>query len=364
MKEKIIIVDDNLQHILNKKNLPVGGASVQSYSWFKGFKSIYDVKVLSQFHNQSEENKDILNFKTKKSKFFGLFYKLNEINKVLKKEKPKALFVSVAGINAFIFGTLCKLNKVVYIQRISNDISFDSVIYKKKLGIIKYKLAVYGIKKADIVLCQNKTQYKNLKNFVKTSKIHIIHNPFNIENQVVKNIKRDYVAWLGLFQYQKNMTLLFSIAEKMNHINFKIAGEPIKKIDEKSKQAIHELQKLKNVEFVGLLNRKEVFKFLNGAICLLNTSRYEGFSNTFLEAFSTNTPVLTTKKIDPDNIILDNDLGFVAENDSDLVRLLSKINDDFDRLNFNSKSYLEKNHLPIALASKIDQLIKQTQNDK
>lgn len=364
MKEKIFIADDNLQHIINKKNLPVGGASVQSYSWYKGFQNIYDVKVLSELNEHSEKHKNILNFTSQNSKYFGFIYKLISINKILKKEKPKAIFVSVAGLNAFIFGTLCKLNNIIYIQRISNDITFAPNIYKKKLGFIKYNLAILGIKKSDIILCQNKTQFNNIEKHVSSSVIHIIYNPFIVENKLVKNDNRNYVAWLGLFQYQKNMTLLLDITKKLGNVDFKIAGKEIKNIDSESKQALLELKKLHNVEFVGLIDREKVFTFLNNAKCLLNTSRYEGFSNTFLESFSTNTPVVTTKKIDPDNIISTNKLGFIAKENQGLVNLISEVYNKLDHNNFNSRLYLEKEHSPDVLAKKVSLILEKSLNDK
>lgn len=366
MKEKLFIVDDNLQHIFNKVNMPVGGASVQSYSWFNGFKKYYDVKVLSRLHEKSvANNENIINYSWNASKAFSLLFKMMAIHKILRKEKPAVVFVSVAGLNAFIFGVLCKINKVTYVQRISNDISFDPKVYKKKLGRIKYNLAVFGVKRANIVLCQNKTQSSNLAKFVHSSKIHIVYNPFIVEHKLqVENTERDYVAWLGLFQYQKNMPLLLEIASELREIKFKVAGEPIDRIDQESLDALSQLKKMDNVEFVGLLDRENVFTFLRDAKCLLNTSRYEGFSNTFLEAFSTNTPVVTTANIDPDDIIESNNLGFVAKENKHLVSCVKKVFFNFDQEKTIASKYMEQNHSPDVLAKRVKLLINKEEDVK
>ena len=41
---------------------------------------------------------------------------------------------------------------------------------------------------------------------------------------------------------------------------------------------------LPNIKFVGFIPRNEISSFLGDAYLLLNTSFYEGFSNTFLES--------------------------------------------------------------------------------
>lgn len=357
-KQVLYVADDNLQYIINKVNMPVGGASVQSYSWLQGFSQFFDVKALCKYGECSKEHNQITTYGEIKDTKVGVFKKISQLKRIFRSTSPKAVFVSVAGLNAFMFGVASKATKTFYIQRISNDISFDKVVYKKKLGLLKYYLALYGIKRADLILCQNNRQYQNLIKIVNPNKVQIIYNPFEVKHELFKiKSQRDYIAWVGLFQHQKNMELLYDIALRFKKIKFKIAGKPIKKIDEKSKLAIDNLKKLSNVELVGLLDRSEIFPFLHNAKFLLNTSRYEGFTNTFLEAFSTNTPVITTRKIDPDGIIERNGLGCVFENDQDMLLNLNTVLTKKNVNTFNTIEYLRTFHNPKSLANKVTKLI-------
>ena len=99
--------------------------------------------------------------------------------------------------------------------------------------------------------------------------------------------------------------------------------------------------------------------FLSIAYALLNTSHYEGFSNTFLESFSVGTPIVTTAKVDPDNIIANNNLGVIKKNHTELSDgLLSIINNqNYNDIVRRCRDYLIKNHNPKILAKKfIDNL--------
>jgi len=93
---------------------------------------------------------------------------------------------------------------------------------------------------------------------------------------------------------------------------------------------------------------------LKDALCLLNTSLFEGFPNTFLEALSVGTPIVTMRNIDPDNIINKNNLGIVCDDDSAIISALSNIH-NFDYSNFHSHSrkYLTENHNPENLVRKL-----------
>jgi len=70
------------------------------------------------------------------------------------------------------------------------------------------------------------------------------------------------------------------------------------------------LKELPNVKFSGYIKRADMNNFLSEAYALLNTSHFEGFSNTFLEAWAVGTPVISTIYVNPDNIINEKSLGF------------------------------------------------------
>ena len=112
---------------------------------------------------------------------------------------------------------------------------------------------------------------------------------------------------------------------------------------------IVEIRKCSNAEFVGFLNKNEILSFLANAKVLINTSHFEGFSNTFLESFSVGTPIILMENVDPDNIINKNKLGKVVRSQEEFPNKIQSFIDDeseYNRLIANYQEYLINNHNP------------------
>ena len=207
-------------------------------------------------------------------------------------------------------------------------------------------------------MAQNSYQLNKLKEKYPKKNIFVLHNPFVIENNdiSVSLESRKYIAWIGNFRYQKNLKALFEIALKLPEYNFKIAGKPHPNLDDETTEALKRLGTLKNVKFVGYIKRSDINSFFRKARILLNTSRWEGFSNTFLEAWAAGVPVVTTQNVNPDNIVSKYNLGKVADCYDQLHELLKTIinydKSEYNKLALNCHEYVKVNHDPKILVRK------------
>ena len=82
-----------------------------------------------------------------------------------------------------------------------------------------------------------------------------------------------------------------------------------------------------NLSYLGELTRSEVPRELGRVLALVNTSRVEGFPNTFVEAWIAGRPVASLG-IDPDGVIQTFDLGFVASDIRGLATWIARLADD------------------------------------
>ena len=115
--------------------------------------------------------------------------------------------------------------------------------------------------------------------------------------------------------------------------------------------------------FTGFLQRAEVLPFLANARFLLNTSHYEGFSNTFLESLSVGTPVLSGVNVNPDSIISNNNLGIIYNDVFDLCKQYTAITPElYQLMSEKAKEYVARNHGYRVQAKKLIRYLAETDN--
>jgi glycosyltransferase involved in cell wall biosynthesis len=359
-KTRILIVDSNIGDLIDNPYALTGGASIQTKSWLSGFEELgFELHIISESIPINKQNYHFIDLFS--SKFYSIIWSpvlIMRLFFILKKQNYKFVYVSTAGWQTIIYGLATKLARTFYVQRISNNIVYEPSTYRRRLGFVKYYLSRIGTGLSSIILVQNKQQLANIKSVYPNKSVHVVHNPYlsSIEKDIELS-KGEYVAWVGIFQYQKNLPALFNIANNLSNLNFKIAGLSAQKVDQETIAAIENLKSLPNVQFVGKISRTEISSFISKSFCLLNTSHYEGFSNTFLEALDSGRPIITTNKVDPDSIIERYKLGYVAEDYIDIPQLLIKALSNHQTFFEHNRQYLKKYNNPTILAEKLLELI-------
>lgn len=355
---KFLFYDDKIINKLLKVEKPAGGAATQALAWIRGLlKEGQQVCVMTRIENAAEikdEYRDITliplyEVKVGTRKRMSLFNSLRYIYFKIKEHKPDYIFVGIPGWESFFMAIISRYLKVKMIQRISSDAYVDGRHKIHNMKIKRYlQSKIYPM--VNLVVCQNDYQVDTLGNTYPHSRnIVKIYNPYysdNNNNQGIRDsIERKYIAWIGLFHYPKNIPLLYDIANAFEQDTFKIAGTTGTSIDDTSLMYIEKLKVLPNVEFVGFLDIKQILKLLSGAKYLLNTSYYEGFSNTFLEAMSVGTPIITSRSVNPDDIVDRYNLGIVYDNMNDLKAKYAQVgSEEYEMMSKNAREYVYNHH--------------------
>jgi glycosyltransferase involved in cell wall biosynthesis len=122
-----------------------------------------------------------------------------------------------------------------------------------------------------------------------------------------------YVAWVAMLRQPKRPDVLLQIARRIPDVRFVVCGAPasFRSVPGYSELVAAALQTQPNVEFLGKVPPQKAREVIGNAAMLLSTSDTEGFPNTFLEAWSSGTPVVSLR-IDPDGIIQRHQLGTVS----------------------------------------------------
>jgi len=369
---KFLFFDFNIPFLLEDKKKAVGGATVQSLNWIQGLisneKNVGVLVEKESFYPKESLIDFIETFPLKgKNPILWIYPRFYLLNKSIKKYTPNYLIQAGAGFIVLPLSIISKLNGIKFIHRIANNVDVDKRLFKKisLFGALSYKL---GLAITPIISCQNEYQYNTLKKKYPKKSIIKLVNPFdskNIKSDIVQRKDRRYVSWIGNFQYQKNLPLLLKITKEFPDVNFKIAGKANNNIDKSLITILRKLENQPNVNFVGYLDREELYMFLSKSICLLNTSFYEGFPNTFLESFAVGTPILTTDEIDPDNIIKAHNLGVSCSDFSKLPWGLKYLIDlkEYNNVSLNCKNYITNRHNREGLSYELIQFLRSQNND-
>ncbi|MET0636786.1 MAG: glycosyltransferase [Chitinophagaceae bacterium] len=365
---KFLFYDDQIINILLKEERPSGGAAVQAYGWIRGLEELgHDVHIMTRKPATGELKKENagLNIVGTYDNDKGIrwlrwvYYRIPFIYRKIRDTKPDYLYQGVPGWTSFLFGRICRLLDIKFLVRISNDIIVDDRITKKFSKTYLY-LQQHGLKLAYCIMCQNDYQYEQVKKRFPSKLVLKISNPVYQKFEGARPLAgpTSYIAWIGIFQYQKNLKLLYEIAKALPHQNFRIAGKEDPKCDQDTHLYIARLKELPNVRFVGFLNRLEVLSFVAQASYLLNTSHYEGFSNTFLEAMSAGTPIISGKNVNPDHIITRYSLGIIYNDVNDLVEKLGEVTPEgYEDMTIGASNYLAQHHDYLILSARLNRFL-------
>jgi glycosyltransferase involved in cell wall biosynthesis len=367
--KKILYYDFRMPYLLKNERYPVGGATVEWKAWIKGLEANgFKVCILSWKGSKQyldDESFCIVESYSENLSVWKFSWLIRYISlyKAIKKVKPDFIFQECAGSITGVLANISKSLSIPFVYRVANDMEVDGEI-QKRLTYFARKFFTYGLRNASLILSQNNYQFDHLYKIFPHKKIYTIPSPFDFDDIATSSNlnQKKYISWIGIFQYQKNLPFLLEIVRRNPNLKFKIAGKSPDgyMLDEETKTALDALENSKNVEFVGYLNRVEIHLFLQNSFALLNTSHYEGFPITYMEALANGIPIITTKKCDPDDFISENKLGFVFRKE-DLIEqdLLSIVKgDSFSEFSARCRSYVLMNHDVVKLSNKIITLLK------
>jgi glycosyltransferase involved in cell wall biosynthesis len=140
------------------------------------------------------------------------------------------------------------------------------------------------------------------------------------------------VAWIANLKALKNPGAFVRLARRFARrpdVRFVMVGGTMDDSDW-TKQQLAEIAATPNIEYRGALGQGCVNALLEETDLLVNTSDYEGFSNTFIQAWMRRVPVVSLR-VDPDRLLSRGGLGAVTGDEEKLYEKVAALLDDPDR---------------------------------
>jgi glycosyltransferase involved in cell wall biosynthesis len=161
------------------------------------------------------------------------------------------------------------------------------------------------------------------------------------------------VLWIARGCRQKRPDRLLDLARECPEIIFDMVGPFY--ADDYAQGVLRRSKEIPNVIAHGAATREKVSEFYRNAACLCCTSDFEGFPNTFLEAWSHGLPIVST--FDPDGLIARKQLGMAASDVAGLAAAIKSLLSSPNRyreMSQNARAYFLENHQPDRVLPKFE----------
>ena len=287
-------------------------------------------------------------YKIKSNKTFFAMSKVLHITKsLISKKYQKNIFMSnihYSNVLSLIF--LRNLNnlKIVLVERtplmeLSIYFGFIDFIKKNIIKLLIYLL--YNL--SDVIICNSTNISKHFKNKynLKTKTIFppSITNSFQSNKKIYKKNKTLVIVTACRLAKEKGLDVLFQALSLLNFKNYKllIAGDGIEKL--KLKQLSEKLNISGKIKYFGFM--KDIKPLLKLSNLYINTSYFEGFPNSVVEAINYGIPVICSQSHGGINEILLHGKCGTIFNNGNSFDLAGKIEEYYN----NPKKYFLKTKL-------------------
>ena len=283
----------------------------------------------------------------KKLRYWGNPYFLYKrpIIEILDKLKPDIIYDRNLSSFLGIACKYCQKHNCKVIWHIANrpDVQKRKIKFNKNIFInyIEKKYLEYGIKHADYIIGQAEYQDSMLsKNFGRKCDL-IVKNYHPLHTEKINKIGKIKIVWIANFKNAKQPKIFVELAMK-----FKSYSNVIFIMVGRNSDYLKNAELPVNIDIKGTLEIEDVNKLLNTAHIFVNTSIYEGFPNTFIQAWMRKVSVVSLN-VDPDDILQKNKIGFHSGSFDQLVKDVKILIEDGrlrEEMGEKAQKYAFENH--------------------
>jgi glycosyltransferase involved in cell wall biosynthesis len=223
---------------------------------------------------------------------------------------PAAIFLTETASDTFGFmvliNGLLRRKKVVF--KCGSDVDVDYPFWKKKSRYL-YLLHVFAMRYVHRIVCQSSAQQRGLDARC-VAKSRVIPNAFPIPVGA-PDIPRTMILWVSRWDSMKRPELFAELARRLPEERFVM----IMPGSGRGREAfVRSVAGLANLSVIDCVPFHQIQAYYARAKCFVNTSTFEGFPNSFIQAGLAGTPLLSFT-VNPDGIIDEHGLGCCCRED-------------------------------------------------
>ena len=245
------------------------------------------------------------------------------LNKALTKADAQIYYQNCGEYVTGQVALWCKRNNRLFIYSTSSNTDCDSALPEMRT-IRERVFYKYGLRHADTIIVQTNKQRLMLNNgFSLESTVLPMPcpepNDIKFRAPILPTMNEPFhVGWAARISREKRLELLVEVARALPEVIFEVGGEATSEEGNAYAQPIlAAAASLPNIILHGRIVRENMPAFYRRLHLFCCTAAYEGFPNTFLEAWSHGLPIVSS--FDPDDLIAKQELGKTATDVASII---------------------------------------------
>ncbi|MDH7599907.1 MAG: glycosyltransferase family 4 protein [Sedimentisphaerales bacterium] len=234
----------------------------------------------------------------------------------------------------------CRVHRRAFVYRTSSGIEYDRAFFQDHpfTGWL-FKRA---LRSADLVLAQTQQAADGLRR-LSLAAVQVVPNAHRLDP--LQTAQRDCVLWVGRSDAIKGPQIFIDLARRLPEQQFVMICQKATG-DNAYENLVRRAKAIGNLEFIERVPFGQASCYFRRAKVLVNTSRSEGFPNTFIHAWAQAVPVLSLL-VDPDSIISREGIGLCAC--GSIGRLVEGLrwileDDRYIQMGLQARRYAERTH--------------------
>jgi len=228
--------------------------------------------------------------------------------RLLRELQPDVIYQQMRQSYTAVSALYARRTGVPFFFQIASDLDIDPGWFSSGISsnlpfnLLESITGLWGLRRADYILAQSTRQARLLRERLGLEAAAVIRNfqplPARLPDKPLAPVE---VLWVANFKDVKRPELFVQLAEEFrgrNDVRFTMAGRPSGQ-RRRFAPLMERIGQMENLRYLGELSIDEVNERMAQAHIHVNTSSFEGFPNTFIQAWAQGA-VVTTIAVDPD----------------------------------------------------------------
>jgi glycosyltransferase involved in cell wall biosynthesis len=266
---------------------------------------------------------------------YGFFFDAARLYRALAEAAPDVIYQQVGCAHTGIAAYYSKRRKCRLFWRIASDsdVTPQEHDWLRPHHVVERWFLDYGIRNASAIIAQTKHQQRLLRENYGRSDACVVRNfhPLPAESEHAQRPAggKKLVVWIANLKPVKNPEAFLRLAARLRDRRdtdlIMIGGQQGK--ESWLRTIMQMIGQVQNLRYIGEQNQDQVNAILSGAYVFVNTSHYEGFANTFIQAWMRGVPVVSLN-VNPDGLLDDRRIGILCRNEEKLYEDVARLLDN------------------------------------